>query len=361
MLLWRAATMIPKPSSSFFRPTRGFRSQAALDSLHSHAPSRTLVLYNYPSFSGAYAALFAHLYLSRLPLPFLPLPFSSVEPLRLEDFRSGGIETCYLLDFIGPNNFALGLSTIIPRVIAFDHRQSSLARVSKFEQCPENLELRIDTNKSSTRAVHDYFMERIAEMNAPLEEDRALVKGEYRDRVENVMRYIDDADLRQWELPDIGAFNIGLKEVRPMLNCITNPYVFEQLLEIDSGDLISKGKEYVSSRRVAASKLLGNAFKIRLGRGLYGECLAIRADGNSDLSHEIALELSSRSASAGLRPIGAVVFMQRGNLKMCLRSTDSSIDTSEIAKAYGGGGNPNSSSFIIRMDEYNQWTAVNSC
>lgn len=80
--------------------------------------------------------------------------------------------------------------------------------------------------------------------------------------------------------------------------------------------------------------------------------------------------------------------MQRNNLKMCLRSIDSATDTSEVAKvciltsgiissyflywqfwekisskfpfflsmqAYGGGGSPSSSSFIIRMDEYNQW------
>ena len=89
--------------------------------------------------------------------------------------------------------------------------------------------------------------------------------------------------------------------------------------------------------------------------------------------------------------------MQRNNLKMCLRSTDSATDTSEVAKvcinmkqswfflfiyflfnvgylgliiskfslhiivkAYGGGGSPSSSSFIIRMDEYNQWLSVNS-
>lgn len=32
------------------------------------------------------------------------------------------------------------------------------------------------------------------------------------------------------------------------------------------------------------------------------------------------------------RPIGAVVYMQRGNLKMCLRSLDSATDTSVIAK-----------------------------
>ncbi|GKV19705.1 hypothetical protein SLEP1_g29930 [Rubroshorea leprosula] len=44
---------------------------------------------------------------------------------------------------------------------------------------------------------------------------------------------------------------------------------------------------------------------------------------------------------------------------MCLRSTDSITDTSEVAKAYVGGGSPSSNSFIIRMDEYNQWVSMN--
>ncbi|KAI3828352.1 hypothetical protein L1987_02452 [Smallanthus sonchifolius] len=34
---------------------------------------------------------------------------------------------------------------------------------------------------------------------------------------------------------------------------------------------------------------------------------------------------------------------------------EKSHDTSAIAKVYGGGGSPSSSSFIITMDEYNQW------
>lgn len=33
-----------------------------------------------------------------------------------------------------------------------------------------------------------------------------------------------------------------------------------------------------------------------------------------------------------VRPIGAVIYMQRKNLKMCLRSTDTTTDTSEVAK-----------------------------
>lgn len=121
--------------------------------------------------------------------------------------------------------------------------------------------------------------------------------------------------------------------------------------------MIAKGNLDISSRQIAANKFLDKTFKVLLGRGLYGECLGVRADGNSDLSDEIGKQLSLKSAKAGLRPIGAVICYnsRRKNLKMCLRSTDTATDTSEVAKAYGGGGCPSSSSFIIRMDEYNQW------
>ncbi len=48
-----------------------------------------------------------------------------------------------------------------------------------------------------------------------------------------------------------------------------------QLLELSSVDLISKGNAYISSRQNAANKLLDKVFKVRLGRGFYGECLVI--------------------------------------------------------------------------------------
>ncbi|KAG1369806.1 hypothetical protein COCNU_15G001720 [Cocos nucifera] len=330
------------PYSLRLHKARSFRSSAALDALQAHAraagegenPNSYLVLYNYPSFSGAFAALFAHLYLSRRLLPFLVLPFSSVEPFRVEDFNVGGVDTCYLLDFIGPKGFAIELSRIIPRVIAFDHRKSTMARISQFRECPENLELRVDTSKCSARTVYEFFSEKLSEMNSSSVDSVSPLNQEDEDRVATVLRYLEDTDLRRWELPDIKAFNIGIKDERAKLNCVTNPHVFKQLLEIDAGDMIAKGYSYTCARQDAANKLLDKAFKIQLGRGLYGECLAIRDYGNSDLSHEIGVELSRRSKAAGLRPIGALVFMQRSNLKMCLRSTDKSTDTSEIAKAY---------------------------
>ncbi|KAL5988417.1 hypothetical protein ACLOJK_036181 [Asimina triloba] len=377
--------------------SRSFRSKAALEILQGASEEKipNLALYNYPSFSGAFAALFAKLYHSRLNLPFLVLPFSSVEPLRVSDLRMDVLETCYLLDFVGPKGFAVELSQITQQVVAFDHRKSTFQKFSQIEYCPENLILHIDVEKSSAVAAYEYFMKKLEEKMAQDKmlsvtamctsglqfsllvgiccalgvtlsnwkqgEIAGLVNHEDESRVEMVLKYIEDGDLRCWALPDAKAFTIGLNMGRSKLNCITNPYIFEELLQFCSSDLIAKAKSFHASRSDAAKKLLGKAFKIRLGRGFYGECLGVRADGHSDLTNEIGEELSRRSAAVGLRydsPLtvkGAVVYMQRGNLKMCLRSTDSATDTAEISKMYGGGGTRASSSFIIRMDEYNEW------
>ncbi|CAM8906978.1 unnamed protein product [Rhodiola kirilowii] len=284
-----------------------------------------LVLYNYPSFSGAFSALFAHLFHTRLNLRCLILPFSSVEPFRTDDIPIERIEKCYLLDCIGPDGFAAELSRrSTSEIICFDHRKSGLSRIKPFDKCPKNLTFHVDVEKSSSSAAFDYFSMKLSDMRPSDGESVSLLSMKDRERIESVLKYIEDGDL-------------------------------PQLLEISHFQLISKGNLQISSTKKAAKEFLRNVFRIRLGRGLYGECLGVRADGNSNLSDEIGKMLSIKSAAAGLRPIGAVIYMQRQNLKMCLRSTDARIDTSEVAKAYGGGGNHSSSSFMIRMDEYNKW------
>ncbi|MCL7034365.1 hypothetical protein MKW94_024299, partial [Papaver nudicaule] len=353
----RTKSSLSSPLSIYNECRRNFRSKAALESLITAAEEKTpnLILYNYPSFSGSYSALFAHLYYTQLQIPHLTLPFSSVAPFRIEDLTIGGaVNTCYLLDFVGPKGFSVELSKAFNRVIVFDHSKLTASKVPSNEECPDNLELNINVQESSSRAVYNYFSSKL------LDTKYTLVGNEDRDRIENMLKFVEDSELQKWNLPDIKAFNIGLEEERRKLNLITNPYMFDQLLELDPTDSITRGKAYISSRQNAANKLLDKPFKIHLGRGFYGECLGIRADGNSNLSNEIGKELSLRSAAAGLRPIGAVVHMQRKNLKMCLRSYDSNTDTSEIAKAYGGGGTSTSSSFIIRMDEYNEWISGRS-
>ncbi|CAM0874595.1 unnamed protein product [Alopecurus aequalis] len=362
---------VPSPAASSLR--RPFRSAASVEAILSYYhPSTTssssedqegpvhLALYNYPTFAGAYSALAADLFHRRLRRRLLILPFSSIDPFRVEDFKAAGFHSCYLLDFIGPNKFALELSRFIPSVVAFDHRQSTLARIPQLGRCPTNLELRIDTTKSSARAAFDYFSEKLSGANPDAEMCENLLGQEDEERILNVVKYIEDADLRQWKQPNSRDFNTALREERAKLNCVTNPHVFEQLMQLDVSDLLARGNSLAQNRLEAARKLIYNPFKIYLGRGLYGECLAIRADENSKLSHEIGLELSQMSSAAGLRPIGAVVFLQRGLLKICLRTTDTITNTAEVAKAYGGGGKPSSSSFALRMDEFNAWTRENT-
>lgn len=42
---------------------------------------------------------------------------------------------------------------------------------------------------------------------------------------------------------------------------------------MNSLELIAKGSDFIASRENVAKKFLDKSFKIRLGRGLYGECL----------------------------------------------------------------------------------------
>lgn len=341
--------------------TRQLRSDATLEAIRKASLNKTpnLVLYNYPSFSGAYGALFAHLYHSRLNLPCLILPFSSVVPFIVDDLCIEGMKTCYFLDFLGPKGFALELSRrTSSMVIGFDHRKSVLSKISPSEDSDPNLGFHVNIEKSSSTSVYEYFSAKLSETISDQIDSISLLNHKDDERIKMILKYIEGGDLRQWDLPNIKAFNIGLREWWSKLNCITNPLMYQQLTEICCSDLIIKGNTYLSNRQTDASKLLHKVFRIKLGRGFYGECLGVRADGNSDLSDEMGKQLSQMSAGAGLRPIGAVVYMQRNNLKMSLRTLDSSTDTSEIAKAYGGGGLPSSSSFIIRMDEYNQWLSV---
>ncbi|KAL1355890.1 hypothetical protein HN51_007862 [Arachis hypogaea] len=338
---------------------RSLRSDAALEAIAKASEDKVpnLVVYNYPTFSGAFSALFAHLFHIRHNLPALILPFSSVPflSLRVEDLCIEGLETCYLLDFIPPKEFIFELSKQSKcKIIGFDHRKSVLRNIPSADDLAENIMIHVNNEKSSSSTVYEYFSRKSADMNSDGVVPN-LVESKDRERVEMILSYIEDGDLRRYTLPNIKAFNIGLNEWREKLNCISNPNMYKQLLELSAEGLIAKGNAHVSSRQDAASKLLQKVFRVRLGRGFYGECLGVRADGNSNLSDEIGRLLSLKSAAAGLRPIGAVIFMQRNNLKMCLRSMDRVTDTSEVARAYGGGGSPSSSSFIIRMDEYNQW------
>ncbi|KAJ8760956.1 hypothetical protein K2173_021994 [Erythroxylum novogranatense] len=259
-----------------------------------------LELMKKPSFSVAFSALFAQLFHLQCRIPSPIMPFPSVESLR-----------CYLLGFPGLSRFS--------------------SKVKFF----------VDVERSSSNVANEHFTSKLVNLKSGFGKAAELLDLKNSDNVEMVLN-----------LPDIKAFNVGLNEKRTMVNCITNPHFYKELLAINAIDVISNGKI---------------SFLIQ----------GVRVDGHSYLSDEIGKQLSIKSFIAGLsylrhcinvvlffsslsqiEPIGAIVYWQRTNLKMCLRTFDSATDTSKVAKAYGGGGSSSSSSFIIRMDECNQWLSV---
>ncbi|XP_057990342.1 uncharacterized protein LOC131172823 [Hevea brasiliensis] len=215
----------------------GFRSAAALEALTKARKEKipNVVLFNYPSFSGAFSAQFATLFHSRLNLSCLVLPFSFVVPLRVEDL---GLERCYLLDFLGPPGFA---------AMFHGNQCASFNRPPRIPsaECAEKVTFHVDIEKST---VNKGGVNR-------------LLNPEDQDRVEMVLKYIEDADLRRWSLPDIRAFNIGLNEWRSKIN-YKPIYAWRDKI-----------------------------FKVRLGSGFHGECLVITD--LSFLNHVILLYLCS--------------------------------------------------------------------
>ena len=56
-----------------------------------------------------------------------------------------------------------------------------------------------------------------------------MLDQEDEERVSNVLEYIEDADLRRYQLPNTKEFQTALRDERAKLNCVTNPHVFGQV------------------------------------------------------------------------------------------------------------------------------------
>lgn len=77
----------------------------------------------------------------------------------------------------------------------------------------------------------EYFSHKLAGVKSSDAEDAYLLNLEDQDRIQTILSYIEDVDLRRWSLPDIRAFRIVMREWHSKLNCLTNPYLFEQVTE----------------------------------------------------------------------------------------------------------------------------------
>ncbi|CAL5434262.1 unnamed protein product [Camellia sinensis] len=140
-----------------------------------------------------------------------------------------GSRNATFLIFLGRKDLWRNFRGELHVVIGFDHRKSVLSKISSDYDCSGNLTFQVDLEKSSSTDVYEYFFAKLSEMKYGDRQCQKLLNPKDRDRVELVLKYVEDADLRRWIFPNIKAFNIGLGEWRSMLNCITNPHMYEQM------------------------------------------------------------------------------------------------------------------------------------
>lgn len=73
---------------------------------------------------------------------------------------------CFIFFFNWVDGASCNLFFVVDpiRIIGFDHRKSVLAQILPAEDHPDNLIFHIDFEKSSSRAVYDYFSDKLTDM-----------------------------------------------------------------------------------------------------------------------------------------------------------------------------------------------------
>lgn len=212
--------------------------------------------------------------------------------------------------------------------------------------------------RSGATIAYDYFVQRL-QAHSP---SQTFLHDDKAPRLETLFKYIQDADLWTWALPDSKPFSSGLSDSRIEYSVLKNAEVFDQLLALDPEVLIKKGKVSLQEKQKLIDQALDNSFAVSLGQGKFGQCLAVRVDSVANLRSELGNQLAAKSRDQGLRPIGAVVYVEEAlndasMLKISLRSIGDADDTTQISQAYGGGGHRNASSFLLPRHIFETWKA----
>lgn len=226
----------------------------------------------------------------------------------------------YVLDFSYPKEILLELENKVAKLVVLDHHIGSKEAV---ESVREHI---FDNNRSGAGIAWEYFH---PESPLPL-----------------LLAHIQDRDIWRHELPhgkEIGAY-LG-----------TIPFTFEsfeetaQKMEDEKGlqEIIEKGHAYSEYFDFVCTEIADKAEEVEF-EGY--TVLATSAPGlfRSDVGHQLAVKKG---------PF-AIVWQLKEQHWQCSLRGDGTIDLSEIAKKYGGGGHHDAASFRVPMQQPLPFTFV---
>lgn len=315
----------------------------------------SVVCYHYPCPDGIFAALAAHLAHKKLQKSVRWHPLTVFKPPDVQQLDLKGSETVYFLDYTGPPGFPEAVARNAGNVIVLDHHKTAHESLAGRTDLPGNLHVVIDIERSGATIARDHF-----QCIHPLDDDLALR-----------FRYIEDADLWRWRLPDSRAFHAGLAALRLEYDVNRNPAIFDALLALPAAAIIGRGQAAMSEQEATLDVAMAHRHRVQLGgaagaqRG-WGQCLAVfagdtaQSDAVASLRSTLGNRLAELSESEGLAPVGVVAYDEPdigddSKVKVSLRGTGPYIDTAAMCQVYGGGGHAKASSCIMARAEFETW------
>eukprot|EP00775_Hariotina_reticulata_P013850 gene13850-13972_t len=259
----------------------------------------------------------------------------------------------YLLDYSGPPGFPKQLSRLVRQVIILDHHKTAAAQLADTSSHPANLSVHIDMQHSGAAIALRFF------------QPKGLSPA-----VEQMFRWVEDADLWTWKLPDSRAFHAGLAGQGLEYSAIRDPDIFDKLLDLDTQHVLQQGATVLQQQELLINEALAAAQQYQLGgtEGLtkgWGSCLGVKITGGDLVKFRSTLgnRLAERSKELGMSPVGLVAYVEEDmpdadtTIKISLRSVDG-FDTSQISQAFGGGGHAAASSCIVNKKRFEGWKAM---
>eukprot|EP00877_Chromochloris_zofingiensis_P003310 jgi/Chrzof1/12980/Cz07g15050.t1 len=310
-----------------------------------------VVCYHYPCPDGVFAALASHLHFKQRGITAKYVPLNVYNAPKIEDLGLKGEEVVYLLDYAGPAGFPQEVATKAKHVVVLDHHKTSAEQLADTSTHPPNLHVLLDMNRSGATIALDFF--KPAGVSDPLLE---------------AFKYIEDADLWRWQLPNSRAFHAGMSNVKMEYDVNKNPQALSALEHINPVEVITKGQAALQYQEELIDAALKTAVTLQLGgeAGIdkgWGECLGCVVEGDLiGFRSTLGNVLAAKSQEAGLCPAGVVAYHEpdmkgedsSSSIKVSLRSLGE-YDTTTITQAYGGGGHRNASSCMMDVREFQAW------
>lgn len=227
----------------------------------------------------------------------------------------------YMLDFSYPRDVMDRLLTVARRTVVLDHHKTAMDALDGFHQPETGIDVIFDMDKSGGRLTWLWFTMMGYDIGSPNQP-----------RAPWLVDYTEDRDLWRHALPESENINAALRsypldfELWDRLGAVQDV--------INGTHLVQEGKAIRRAEKQIVDTHVRNAREVEM---CGHRVLSVNA---TVLFSEIAGELAKG------RPFGACYFdRQDGKRQWSLRSDDSGVDVSAIAKAYGGGGHVHAAGF----------------